>query len=241
MASNDARATLPLALLILTLVTGVVDAVSVLALGHIFTANMTGNIVFLGFAVAGASGFSVVRSSLSLIAFLVGAVLGGCLIVRMTGSTLRRWLLIATVSEAALLFVAACTSIGLGAESSGATARLYSIIALTALAMGLRNATVRRLAVPDLTTTVLTLTLTALAADSSLAGGSNPRFGRRLGSVLTMFAGAALGTILLRFGVAVPLFLAGFCVLLAALLYASSSPLASTTALQPLHGKGEGR
>ncbi|MCI0624370.1 MAG: DUF1275 domain-containing protein, partial [Acidobacteria bacterium] len=86
MASNDARATLPLALLILTLVTGVVDAVSVLALGHIFTANMTGNIVFLGFAVAGASGFSVVRSSLSLIAFLVGAVLGGCLIVRMTGS-----------------------------------------------------------------------------------------------------------------------------------------------------------
>lgn len=154
-------------------------------------------------------------------------MLGGCLIVRMIGPTPRRWLLIATVSEAILLFVAAWTSIGLRTESTGPTTRLYSIIAMTAIAMGLRNATVRRLAVPDLTTTVLTLTLTALAADSSLAGGSNPRLGRRLGSVLTMFAGAGLGTILLRFGTAAPLSLAGICVLLAAMLYASAPPLTS--------------
>src|SRR5262249_59224931 len=64
-------------LLALTFVTGIVDAVSYLGLGHVFTANMTGNVVLLGFAVAGASGLSVTRSSLSLVAFLAGAVCGG--------------------------------------------------------------------------------------------------------------------------------------------------------------------
>src|SRR6266566_1919803 len=64
---------LPPALLVLTGVTGLVDAVSFLGLGHIFTANMTGNVVFLGFAAAGVPGLSVARSSTSLVAFLAGA------------------------------------------------------------------------------------------------------------------------------------------------------------------------
>ena len=55
----------------------------------------------------------------------------------------------------------------------------------------------RRLAVPDLTTTVLTLTLTGFAADSSLAGGGNPRPGRRVIATAAMFAGAAVGALLL--------------------------------------------
>ncbi len=67
----------------------------------------------------------------------------------------------------------------------------------------------RQLAVPDMSTTVLTLTLSGLAADSSIAGGSNPRIGRRLGSVLAMFAGAAIGAVLLRWGLAAPLFASG--------------------------------
>lgn len=231
--TNHEKHRLPLALLVLTLVTGLVDAVSVLALGQIFTANMTGNVVFLAFAAAGAPGFSIARSSTSLVAFLGGAVLGGCLVVKMAGSTLRRrWLLIAAGSEATLLFVAAWVSIGVGPESDAST-RLYAIIALAAVAMGLRNATVRRLAIPDLTTTVLTLTLTALAAESSLAGGSNPRLGRRVASVLTMFAGAAVGALLLRFGIAVPLLLSGICVLLAATLYTTASPSTSGDALTP--------
>ena len=69
---------------------------------------------------------------------------------------------------------------------------------LAAVAIGMRNAAVRKLGVPDPTTTVLTLTLTGLAADSSLAHGSNPRWQRRLASVLAMFAGAALGVIVVR-------------------------------------------
>jgi hypothetical protein len=66
------------------------------------------------------------------------------------------------------------------------------------LRMGIRNVTIRKLAVPDLTTTVLTLTVTGLAGDSSLAGGSNPRWLRRSASVLAVFAGAAAGAVLVR-------------------------------------------
>ncbi|GAA4839112.1 DUF1275 family protein [Kitasatospora terrestris] len=71
---------------------------------------------------------------------------------------------------------------------------------MLAPAMGLRNGTVRKLGVPDLTTTVLTLTLTGIAADSSLAGGDNPRSARRLGAVLAMLAGAAPGAALVVHG-----------------------------------------
>jgi uncharacterized membrane protein YoaK (UPF0700 family) len=68
---------LPPLLLGLTLVTGLVDAFSYLALGHIFVANMTGNVVFLGFALAGAPGFSIASSLVALACFGVGALLGG--------------------------------------------------------------------------------------------------------------------------------------------------------------------
>jgi uncharacterized membrane protein YoaK (UPF0700 family) len=71
----------------MTAVTGMVDAVSVLALGHVFTANMTGNVVFLGFAIGGAAGFSVSRSLLALICFALGALLGGW----MTRKKARPW------------------------------------------------------------------------------------------------------------------------------------------------------
>jgi uncharacterized membrane protein YoaK (UPF0700 family) len=70
--------------------------------------------------------------------------------------------------------------------------------------MGVRNAAVRKLAVPDMTTTVLTLTVTGFASDSSLAGGANPRWKTRLASIVTMFAGAATGALLLRYGVVAP-------------------------------------
>ncbi|MEP7342131.1 MAG: DUF1275 family protein [Acidobacteriota bacterium] len=85
---------------------------------------------------------------------------------------------------AALLLAAALASIGLAIGSATPPNHLYVVIVLTAVAMGLRNATVRRLAVPDLTTTVQTLTLTGLAADSFLAGGANPRIGLALPLVL---------------------------------------------------------
>src|SRR2546422_1989083 len=212
---------LPTLLLVLTTTTGVIDAVSVLGLGRVFTANMTGNIVFLGFALAGVPGFSRPRSLAALAAFLVGAVIGGRLGVHLEGSQ-RRWLFAVAVVESSLLFAAALAAHGYDGETLAPVARLYALIALTALAMGIRNATVRRLAVPDLTTTVLTLTLTGLAADSWLAGGGNPRWRRRVASVAAMLGGAVVGGLLVLRGgrgLALPLVLTGAITLIATLVY----------------------
>jgi uncharacterized membrane protein YoaK (UPF0700 family) len=193
----------------MTAVTGLVDAVSVLALGHVFTANMTGNVVFLGFAIGGAAGFSVSRSLMALNCFVVGALLGGWMTRKMipqdSGATLVRALFIETM----LFFVAAAVAIGFTAPYADHQQKIFSVIALTALAMGLRNAVVRKLAIPDLTTTVLTLTIAGFAADSSLAGGDNPRWQRRGTAILAILAGAAAGAVLLRYSVALPLLVCG--------------------------------
>ena len=213
---------LPWVLGVLTVTTGLVDAVSVLGLGRVFTANMTGNVVFLGFAAVGTPGFSVARAMVSLVGFVVGALLGGRLGVAMAGVARRRWLLTIAVVEAGLLLIAAWVAIGYDLVTLTPVPTLYVLIVLTAVAMGLRNATVRRLAVPDLTTTVLTLTLTGIAADSALAGGGNPRLGRRLAAVLAIFAGSAVGAVLVSLGgLAPPLVVTGACILLVTLAYAA--------------------
>jgi uncharacterized membrane protein YoaK (UPF0700 family) len=71
----------------------------------------------------------------------------------------------------------------------------YGLIVVLATSMGAQNATARRLAVPDLTTTVLTLTITGIAADSALVGGTGSRAGRRLVSVTAMLVGALVGAL----------------------------------------------
>ncbi len=76
-ASREPGRLLLATLLALTVTSGLVDAVSYLGLGHVFTANMTGNVVLLGFAAAGASGFSATACLTSLGAFLAGAPLPG--------------------------------------------------------------------------------------------------------------------------------------------------------------------
>jgi uncharacterized membrane protein YoaK (UPF0700 family) len=181
------------ALLALTGISGFVDACSYLGLGHVFTANMTGNVVFLGFAAAGAPGFSVVSSLISLAAFLAGALAGGQL-ARALRLSRRRWIITCMVVEGLLVAEAATVVAIIGVAGLGR----YAVIAVLALAMGCRNATVRELSVADMTTTVLTMTLTSLAADSVLAGGSSPRTPRRVAAVAAMLAGAWLGVVTLR-------------------------------------------
>src|SRR3981081_1602874 len=90
---------LPWVLGVLTVTTGLVDAVSVLGLGRVFTANMTGNVVFLGFAAVGVSGSRVPRGVVAVAGFGVGAMLGGHLGVAMAGVARRRWLLTVAVGE----------------------------------------------------------------------------------------------------------------------------------------------
>ena len=188
----------PYILLGMTATTGIVDAVSLLALGHVFTANMTGNVVFLGFALAGSPGFSIPRSSMALMAFLLGAAAGGRLATHMSSRPAPDWTSRAFCIDGLLLISAALASLTLRSPGDENSIPLFGVIGLTALAMGFRNATTRKLGVPDLTTTVLTLTITGLAADSFLAGGTNPRWRRRIASVLLMFSGAALGSLMVK-------------------------------------------
>jgi len=193
---------LPL-LFVLTIVTGLVDAVSYLALGHVFVANMTGNVVFLGFAVAGAPDFSIPASLLAIAGFLCGALIGGRLAARI-GQNRSGFVAITMLIKLALVSGA---FLAVMATVDSPTVR-YALIVLLSLAMGLQNAAARHIAVPDLTTTVLTLTLTGIAADSKLAGGSGPRIGRRLLATGAMFLGAAVGAFLvLRAGVGAVLLL----------------------------------
>jgi uncharacterized membrane protein YoaK (UPF0700 family) len=192
---DERHGPLPLLLLVLTIVTGLVDAISILKLGHVFVANMIGNVVFLGFAVADVREFSLAASLVALAAFLVGALAGGRLGLR-AGHHRGRFLAIATSIQVALVGVA----LAVAATDPDGEATRFALIVLLALAMGLQNAAVRRLGVPDLTTTVLTMTLTGFAADSTLAGGGNPRPGRRLLAVAAMFLGAAIGAFLLFCG-----------------------------------------
>jgi uncharacterized membrane protein YoaK (UPF0700 family) len=208
----------PYLLLGMTAATGIIDAVSLLALGHVFTANMTGNVVFLGFALAGAPGFSLTRSSLALIFFLLGAVMGGRLSTGTSSGPLQHWTGWAFGLDGLLLITAALVSFVSVNPASETSIPLFAVIGLTASAMGLRNATARKLGVPDLTTTVLTMTITGLAADSSLAGGANPRWQRRLASIVLMFAGAFTGALLVKRSVVYPLFLCGFGSIACALL-----------------------
>jgi len=190
---------LPPLLLTLTVVTGVVDAVSILRLGRVFVANMTGNVVFSGFALAGAPGFSLSASLAALAGFLVGALGGGWLTGRLGQD---RGLLLRAGAAAELVLVAG--ALVLTAGLSAAAAR-DGIAALLALAMGVQNAVARRLAVPDLTTTVLTMTLTGIAADVRAKDHGRAGLVRRVLSVAAMFAGAIGGALLvLHVGTAAP-------------------------------------
>ncbi len=205
---------LPWLLLLLSVTTGLVDAISVLGLGKVFTANMTGNVVFLGFAAAGTPGFRVLPAVAALLSFLGGALVAGRIGRRFAGRPMRHWLLAAALFETSLFWIAAVVATGFDIDAQAPASGLYAIIALTGFAMGFRNATVRQLKVPDLTTTVLTLTLTGLAADSSLAGGGNTNARRRIASVASIFLGAAVGAVMvMRSGLALPLAVAGALVL----------------------------
>ena len=182
---------LPALMLVLTVLTGVVDAVSILSLGRVFVANMTGNVVFVGFALAGASGFSLSASLSALAGFLLGAAALGAAGTRV--GTHRGHLLAGVAGCELPLVVCALITTTLAGTHPASVAR-DAIAALLASAMGLQNASVRQLKVFDLTTTVLTMTLTGIAAD--LHQHDSFAVIRRLLAVAAMLAGAVTGALL---------------------------------------------
>lgn len=188
---DDPHGPLPPLLVVLTVVTGLVDAFSFLALGRVLVANMTGNVIFSGFAVGGAAGFVWWALVVAIAAFLVGAWAGGHL-CRLIGAHRGRHIFGAIVLE--LIFVSAAWILCLVVSPPYRDWPLIALIVLLGVGMGLQNATARALSVPDLTTTVLTLTITGIAADA--AAGRGGKLGRRLVPILALFVGAFGGAAL---------------------------------------------
>jgi uncharacterized membrane protein YoaK (UPF0700 family) len=207
---------LPPLLVAMTMVTGLVDAFSYLVLGHVFVANMTGNVVFVAFALAGEHGFSVTSSLIAVGSFVMGSLAGGKLDSRAVGNRGR---LLWTATGIQTVFLGAALILVLLAGNPVSVGFSYFLILALGISMGLQNATARKLGVPDLTTTVLTLTITGMAADSRIAGGAGSKAGRRVISVLAMFTGAFIGVLsILYVSIVYPLALAFIVIVMVSLL-----------------------
>ncbi|KNC19788.1 hypothetical protein AC792_04870 [Arthrobacter sp. RIT-PI-e] len=202
-------------MLVLTFSTGVIDAVGYLGLDRVFTGNMTGNVVLLGMAFAGGADLPILRPALALVFFMLGAALAGRVLRKgpegwsgRTSSTL----LTVTLGLAALTVYVALVDVHaeeiLGSITTSALA----------LVMGIQAATAKRLKVAEITTVVVTSTITGLASDSRLAGGKSPFWARRFLAIALIMAGAVVGALALHLalwvGIAVSALLSGVVTLL---------------------------
>lgn len=181
-------------MLALTFATGIVDAVGYLGLDRVFTANMTGNVVILGMGLAGADDLPVVGPALALAAFMLGAVVGGRTLRGHTGS----WTTAASWLFGAVGMVVLALGASLMLWTDPPEAALLSVTGVLGGVMGVQAAAARAIGVKDVTTVVITSTITGLSMDSRLAGGSGDLWGRRAAAVLLMLAGAGVGALLLR-------------------------------------------
>jgi uncharacterized membrane protein YoaK (UPF0700 family) len=198
-----------LALLMLTFATGLVDSISVLVLGHVFVANMTGNVIFLGFWLVPHSGVDLTAAAVAFVSFVFGAMIGGRL-VRHLGDDVRRWISVALGGEVVALIALAALA-GSGVVQYHGSGRLVLIVGL-ALIFGSQSVVARQLGIPELSTTVLTSTIVGIGMDSRIAGGSGQREKLRYAVVLTMCVGAAVGATMSRFAVAPVIALAALSV-----------------------------
>jgi uncharacterized membrane protein YoaK (UPF0700 family) len=196
-------------MLMLTFSTGVIDAVGYLGLDRVFTANMTGNVVILGMALMGGDALPVLGPVVALGGFMAGALVSGrTLRSSKSGWTHRTSGLLAAVGTVlAVVAVALLT----GVTPRNNEPLTVAITGTLAIAMGVQAGTARHLNVRDVSTVVVTSTITGMAADSRLGAGTHPFWGRRLAAVGLIMAGAAVGTGLLQVHM-------GFGVLLTALI-----------------------
>jgi uncharacterized membrane protein YoaK (UPF0700 family) len=177
-------------LLLLTASTGAIDAVSYLSLDKVFTGNMTGNVLFIGFALVGVAGIPLLNNVIALLGFIVGSIVSGRLVGRGHKEKLP-------ISSAWVLIVGGVIAIGLGVYwvVAGELPHL-AILATTfllAAVMGAQVSAVKPVGNSDITTIVVTNTLANLARDSRLAGGKGQAWVHRFFAVVCMGLGAAVG------------------------------------------------
>ncbi len=192
-------------MLALTFSTGVIDAVGYLGLDRVFTGNMTGNVVILGMALAGADDLPIAGPLIALVAFMAGAAVAG----RLSRAAATGWV----ATTPAMLGLVALLMLGLAAYLFAVPEPGFAIAlvvtGLLGLAMGIQAGAARHIGVKDVTTVVVTSTITGLAADSVLGNGKGSQVSRRGAAIVLILAGACVGAFLLRWGLAPGLLLTG--------------------------------
>ena len=232
MPDFDRARTALAATIILTFVTGIVDAVGYLALDRVFTGNMTGNIVILGMGVAGADGLPVLGPAIALAAFTAAAWGAGLVLRKPRAAHPPGWhdrvtLLLGGGACTLLVLTAGAVTIGDGPPPAVGIV----MAAATAAVMGSQAVVARAVAVTDMTTVVVTSTLASLAGETWTRGGRGALLNRRLGAIVVIFAGALTGALLLRIHMAAPFGLAAVLTgVVAALGHRQLSPRAMAAA-----------
>ena len=199
----------------LTFVTGLVDAVGYLGLDRVFTGNMTGNLVILGMGLAGRDDLPVVGPLAALLAYVAGAAIAGRL-VHQHGPAWKPVVTVLFVCSAVIL--TALATVLLLVPIAGASPAGAAIAASIAILMGAQAATARALAVTDMTTVVVTSTITAYASETLFAPGFAWLTHRRLWAIVAIFSGALLGALLMRIDISVPVYLAAVLTAMVAVL-----------------------
>lgn len=205
------------ALLVLTAATGAIDGVSYLALDRVFTGNMTGNVLFIGFGLVGVADIPLLNNLVALLAFMLGAVLGG----RLCGgpgprARLRRRTLVMLLANTVLVLALGGVWVALGRIG---TPVMVVITGLLALLLGAQAAGVKQIGIRDLSTVVVTMTMVNMSTDSRAGGGRGEAWLRRFGAILTMGLGALAAAVVTRYlGGSYALLLAGAIMLVAVLL-----------------------
>ena len=186
---------------VLTSICGMIDVVCFLALGGVFAEMMTGNLLMMAIVIGQRDAIGEVDKFLfALLAFALGALIGGHIMKRYGHQTHPRfafWLIW-------MLLGAACLMAMLLPEQVSRD-QSHILLVMLAITMGIQNAVIRVHGEPDVATNLMTVTYTALIAESRLTGNESERFMRRFASVAIFVVSAALGVYLLSFSLAVPL------------------------------------
>jgi len=214
-----------IALLLLTFATGLADSISILVLGHVFVANMTGNVIFLGFWLAPKTNIDLTAVVVALPTFVCTTIISGRL-SRHFGARTRPWITTVLGTEIALL-VALSILAGTGALRYHDNTKLI-MIGMLAVTFGLQHSSARQFGIQELSTTVLTSTIVSLGLDSHLAGGTGAREKLRFSVVFTMCAGAFLGATMSRYVVA-PVFVMTAAVVAASMMIFRFGPEGTKT------------
>jgi len=212
--------------MLLTFATGLADALSILVLGHVFVANMTGNVIFLGFWLAPRTSIDLTAVVVALPTFVCTTIISGRL-SRHFGDRTRTWITTVLAMEIALLLTLSVLA-GAGVLHYHDNSKLV-MIGLLAVTFGLQHSSARQFGIQELSTTVLTSTIVSLGLDSHLAGGTGERQKLRISVVFTMCAGAFLGATMSRFVVA-PVFTLTAAVVAVSMLIFRFGPSATKTA-----------